>query len=91
MIVEATSTDEAAEKLNALPLVRSGFLKPPMIVPLKPYSGFAPAPDRQSLRGSPIMRSRRRKTTQSFAPLHGRTPGGSRHCHARERPLAMGG
>jgi muconolactone delta-isomerase len=42
MIVEATSTDEAAGKLNALPLVRAGFLQPPMIVPLKPYSGFAP-------------------------------------------------
>jgi hypothetical protein len=42
MIVEATSTDEATEKLNALPLVRTGFLQPPMIVPLKPYLGFAP-------------------------------------------------
>jgi muconolactone delta-isomerase len=42
MIVEATSTDEVAAKLNALPLVRTGFLQPPMIVPLKPYSGFAP-------------------------------------------------
>jgi hypothetical protein len=42
MIVEATSTDEAAAKFNALPLVRAGFLQPPMIVPLKPYSGFAP-------------------------------------------------
>jgi|HubBroStandDraft_6_1064221.scaffolds.fasta_scaffold1247807_2 muconolactone delta-isomerase len=42
MIVEAASTDEAAEKLNALPLVRTGFLQPPMIVALNPYSGFAP-------------------------------------------------
>jgi hypothetical protein len=42
MIVEAASTDEVAEKLNALPLVRAGHLKPPMIVPLKPDSGFAP-------------------------------------------------
>ena len=42
MIVEATSADEVAAKLNALPLVRVGFLQPPMIVPLKPYSGFAP-------------------------------------------------
>ncbi len=42
MIVEATSTDEVAAKLNALPLVRAGFLEPPLIVPLKPYSGFAP-------------------------------------------------
>src|ERR1700730_5050452 len=41
MIVEAASTDEVAEKLNALPLVRAGYLQPPMIVPLKPYSGFA--------------------------------------------------
>ena len=42
MIVEAASTYEVAEKLNALPLVRAGYLQPPMIVPLKPYSGFAP-------------------------------------------------
>jgi len=42
MIVEAASTDEVAEKLGELPLVRAGFLQPPMIVPLKPYSGFAP-------------------------------------------------
>jgi hypothetical protein len=42
MIVEATSTDEVAAKLDALPEVRAGFLQPPMIVPLKPYSGFAP-------------------------------------------------
>ncbi|MDB5405754.1 MAG: hypothetical protein JWL84_666 [Rhodospirillales bacterium] len=41
-IVEAASTDEVAEKLNTLPLIRAGFLQPPMIVPLKPYSGFAP-------------------------------------------------
>jgi muconolactone delta-isomerase len=36
MIVEAASTDEVAAKLNALPLVREGYLQPPMIVPLKP-------------------------------------------------------
>jgi len=42
LIVEAASTDEVAAKLNALPLFRAGFLQPPMIVPLKPYSGFAP-------------------------------------------------
>jgi muconolactone delta-isomerase len=42
MIVEATSTHEVAAKLNAMPLVRARFLQPPMIVPLKPYSGFAP-------------------------------------------------
>jgi hypothetical protein len=42
MIVEAASTDEAAEKLGAQPLVREGYLQPPTIVPLKPYSGFAP-------------------------------------------------
>jgi muconolactone delta-isomerase len=41
-IVEAASTDEVAEKFNALPLIREGYLQPPMIVPLKPYSGFAP-------------------------------------------------
>jgi muconolactone delta-isomerase len=42
MIVEAPSPEEVAAQLNALPLVRAGFLQPPMIVPLKPYSGFAP-------------------------------------------------
>jgi hypothetical protein len=42
MIVEVASTDEVAEKLCALPLVREGYLQPPTIVPLKPYSGFAP-------------------------------------------------
>jgi hypothetical protein len=42
MIVEATSTDEVAAKLNTLPLIHAGFLQPPMIVPLKPYSAFAP-------------------------------------------------
>jgi hypothetical protein len=42
MIVEAASTDDAAEKLNALPLVHERFLQSPMIVALKPYSGFAP-------------------------------------------------
>ena len=44
MIVEATSTDEVAAKLNELPEVRAGFLLAPMIVPLKPYSGFGPRP-----------------------------------------------
>ena len=44
MIVEAASTDEVAEKLGALPLVREGYLQPPTIVPLKPDSGFAPRP-----------------------------------------------
>jgi hypothetical protein len=42
MIVEAASTDEVAEKLGSLPLVREGYLQPPTVVPLKPYSGFAP-------------------------------------------------
>jgi hypothetical protein len=42
MIMEAASTDEVAEKLGALPFVREGYLLPPSIVPLKPYSGFAP-------------------------------------------------
>jgi hypothetical protein len=40
--VEAASTDEVAKKFNARPLIREGYLQPPMIVPLKPYSGFAP-------------------------------------------------
>ena len=42
MLVEAKSTDEVAQKLGELPLVRAGFLQTPTIVPLKPYSGFAP-------------------------------------------------
>jgi len=46
MLVEASSTDEVAEKLGGLPLVRAGFLQAPMIVPLKPHAGFAPAPER---------------------------------------------
>jgi hypothetical protein len=41
MIVEATSTDEVRKRFNTLPLVHAGFLQPPMIVALKPYSGFA--------------------------------------------------
>jgi len=42
MIVEGASIEEVASKLTTLPLVHAGFLQPPMIVPLKPYSGFAP-------------------------------------------------
>jgi hypothetical protein len=42
MIVEGASIEEVASKLTTLPLVHRGFLQPPMIVPLKPYSGFAP-------------------------------------------------
>jgi muconolactone delta-isomerase len=42
MIVEAASIDDVLEKLSELPLLRAGFLQPPMIVPLKPYPGFAP-------------------------------------------------
>ena len=41
-IVEAASIDEVAERLGVLPLVRAGILQPPIIIPLKPYSGFAP-------------------------------------------------
>ena len=44
MIVEGSSADEVAEKLNTLPLVQAGFLAPPKIIPVKPYSGFAPRP-----------------------------------------------
>jgi hypothetical protein len=42
MIVEGASIEEVASKLTTLPLVHREFLQPPMIVPLKPYSGFAP-------------------------------------------------
>jgi hypothetical protein len=42
MILEGASIEEVASKLGTLPEVREGFLQPPMIVPLKPYSGFAP-------------------------------------------------
>jgi uncharacterized protein YciI len=41
-IVEANSDAEVAKTVNALPLVRAGVLQAPMIVPLRPYSGFAP-------------------------------------------------
>src|SRR5260370_16982937 len=41
-IVEAPSTDEVAEKFNALPPIRNGYLRPPTIVPLHPYSAFPP-------------------------------------------------
>ena len=41
-IVEAASTDEVTKKFNALPFIREGYLQPPVIVPLKRYSGFAP-------------------------------------------------
>ena len=47
MIVEAPSADEVAAKLNELPEVGAGILQPPMIVPLTPYWGFPPAPDRK--------------------------------------------
>ena len=42
MIVEAASREEVAEKLDALPLARAGFLETQMIAPLLPYAGFAP-------------------------------------------------
>jgi len=42
MIVEAASLEEVAEKLDALPLARAGFLQTQLISPLRPYSGFAP-------------------------------------------------
>jgi hypothetical protein len=41
MIVEGPSTDEVAAKFNALPLAREGYVQPPTIVLLKPYSAFA--------------------------------------------------
>ena len=40
-IVEATSPEDAAERVGTLPLVRAALLQPPVIVPLKPYPGFA--------------------------------------------------
>jgi hypothetical protein len=45
MMAQASSAGEVAEKLKALPLVQAGFLQATMIVPLKPYLGFAPWPD----------------------------------------------
>jgi hypothetical protein len=42
MIVEAASGEEVAERLNALPLARAGFLQTRLIAPLLPYSGFGP-------------------------------------------------
>ena len=41
-LIETTSTEDAAERVNALPLVRAGLLQPPKIIPLKPYTGFTP-------------------------------------------------
>src|SRR3977135_334047 len=41
-IAEAASADEGSGKFNAHPPIRQGYPQPPMIVPLKPYSGFAP-------------------------------------------------
>ncbi|MBV8899575.1 MAG: hypothetical protein JOY92_05630 [Verrucomicrobia bacterium] len=45
MMAEASSAEEVAQKLNTLPLVQAGFLQAPLIVPLKPYLGFAPRSD----------------------------------------------
>jgi hypothetical protein len=42
MIVEGPSLEKVSTSLNTLPLLQAGFLQPPMIMPLKPYSGFAP-------------------------------------------------
>jgi len=42
VIVEAGSIEEVAEKLDALPLAREGFLQTQSIAPLQPYPGFAP-------------------------------------------------
>jgi uncharacterized protein YciI len=42
MIVEADSLEDVRDRAAALPLVRAGLLESPMIVPLKPYAGFAP-------------------------------------------------
>jgi hypothetical protein len=41
-IVEADSADVAAKRLNEMPMVRSGVLQTPVVVPLVPYPGFAP-------------------------------------------------
>jgi uncharacterized protein YciI len=43
-IMETLSPEDAAAKVNALPLVRAGVLQPPLIVPLKPYTGFGKSP-----------------------------------------------
>lgn len=42
MILEGASIEEVSSKLATLPEVQQGFLQAPMIVPLKPYAGFAP-------------------------------------------------
>ena len=44
-LVEAGSARGVTDKLHTLTLVRAGFLQLPVIVPLKPYSGFAPRPE----------------------------------------------
>jgi muconolactone delta-isomerase len=44
MIAEAPNAETLAQAFSTLPLVKAGTLLAPMIVPLKPYSGFSPAP-----------------------------------------------
>ena len=44
MIAEAPNKETLAQAFSTLPLVKAGTLLAPMIVPLKPYSGFSPAP-----------------------------------------------
>jgi hypothetical protein len=69
-----------AERLNALPLVRAGFLQPPMIVPLKPYSGLR----------SPLLAGRRAMKAVVLKKFGGRenhSPAdrGLRHAHPFRR------
>ena len=42
MISEADDEDRLNQLLSGLPLVQSGFLAPPQISQLRPYTGFGP-------------------------------------------------
>jgi hypothetical protein len=42
MLVEADSLEAAKAKLATLPMYEAGMLELVMVVPLKPYGGFAP-------------------------------------------------
>lgn len=42
LLVEADSLDDVKAKLATLPMYKAGMLEAVMIVPLKPYGGFAP-------------------------------------------------
>ncbi|CAG9183043.1 hypothetical protein [Cupriavidus pampae] len=42
VLAEADDAERLVRAFSALPLVKSGFLQPPQVIELKPYSGFGP-------------------------------------------------